>query len=141
MFNPTRTQARDLFFDTWRKYRAGTALTGMETLALEVILLHPEYHAVLEDPERYRDRDYRPETGETNPFLHLSLHVAVREQLSIDQPIGIREHHRKLLLAQGDAHEAEHRLMECLLETIWQAQREGTAPDVDIYFGCLARLT
>ena len=77
MFNPSREQVRRFFFDTWGKYRAATPLQGLETVALEVILLHPEYHAVLETPERSVDRDYTPETGQTNPFLHLSLHLAL----------------------------------------------------------------
>lgn len=137
MFSPSREQARDLFFDTWRKYRAGEPLSGMETLAIDVILQHPEYHRLLEQPERYRHRDYVPEAGETNPFLHLSLHLAIREQLSIDQPAGIRARHHELIDHLGDAHEADHVLLECLAEMIWQAQRTGTPPDAGVYFGCL----
>ena len=86
MFNPSREEVREMFFATWRKYRAGEPLAGIETIALQVILLHPEYHAVLDHPERYRDRDY---VDESNPFLHMSLHLALEEQLSIDQPPGI----------------------------------------------------
>lgn len=137
MFNPTREQVRDLFFATWRKYRAGQPLEGIETLAVEVILQHPEYHPVLEDPERHRHRDYLPEAGETNPFLHMSLHLALREQLSIDQPAGIRARHAALLAALGDAHDAEHAMLDCLAETVWQAQRRGAAPDPAVYLGCL----
>src|SRR3972149_10565344 len=90
MFNHSREQVRRYFFDTWGKYRASTPLQGLETVALQVILLHPEYHALLEVPERSADRDYTPEMGQTNPFLHLSLHLALEEQLSIDQPAGGR---------------------------------------------------
>src|SRR3954467_15605193 len=86
MFSPSRDQVRDTFFETWRKYRAGEPLTGIETLAVDVILAHPEYHAILSDPERSRERDY---VDEGNPFLHMSLHVALEEQISIDQPRGI----------------------------------------------------
>ena len=89
MFEPTREQVREFFFETWRKVQAGEALTGMEALALDVVLLHPEYHAVLADPARTREQEYFPELGQTNPFLHLSLHLALEEQLSIDQPRGI----------------------------------------------------
>ena len=90
MFNPSRDQARQFFFDAWQKYRAGQPLEGLETVAVEVALAHPEYHDTLDDPERFLDRDYTPDAGQTNPFLHLSLHVAIEEQLSIDQPPGIR---------------------------------------------------
>ena len=137
MFNPTREQARGLFFEAWRKYRAGEPLAGMEALALDVILLHPEYHAVLGEPERYRDREYFPELGETNPFLHMSLHVALEEQLSIDQPPGIAALLRALAERRGDRHDALHQAIECLAETVWRAQREGAAPDASAYLDCL----
>ena len=82
MFNPTRDQARAFLFDVWEKYRAGQPIGALEAMALDVVLLHPEYHAVLEDRERYLDRDWTPEGGATNPFLHLSMHLAIGEQLS-----------------------------------------------------------
>ena len=89
MFNPSRDQVRSFFIDTWRKARAKEVLTPMETIAADIIALHPEYHAVVEDPEAVH-RDFPPEAGQINPFLHLSLHLAIEEQLSIDQPPGIR---------------------------------------------------
>ncbi|MCB1949022.1 DUF1841 family protein [Nitrosomonas sp.] len=137
MFKPTRDQARQLFFDTWRKYRQQEPLTGIEQIALEVILLHPEYHRMLEDEERYRDKDYSPEMGETNPFLHLSMHVAIKEQLSINQPIGISERFIQLQQQTGNEHDAAHQVMECLAEMLWQAQRSQTSPDAAVYFSCL----
>ena len=85
MFNPSREQARRLFFDAWRKYREKKPMVGLENVALDVVLLHPEYHAALDDPQRYAERDYGPEAGQTNPFLHMSLHLAIEEQISIDQ--------------------------------------------------------
>lgn len=139
MFNPTREEARQFLFDTWRKYREREMLSAMENLALEVILLHPEYQAVLEDAERYRDKDYLPEMGDTNPFLHMSMHIAIKEQLSIDQPVGIRQRFERLLKKTGDEHTAMHQVMECLVEMIWQAQRNQSAPDASIYFACLDR--
>lgn len=114
-------------------------LSAMENLALEVILLHPEYQAVLEDAERYRDKDYLPEMGDTNPFLHMSMHIAIKEQLSIDQPVGIRQRFERLLKKTGDEHTAMHQVMECLVEMIWQAQRNQSAPDASVYFACLDR--
>jgi hypothetical protein len=89
MYNPSRDQVRQFFCDTWGKYRQNLPLEGLETKALDVILLHPEYHGLLADRGGAVERDYTPDTGEANPFLHLSLHLAVEEQLSIDQPPGI----------------------------------------------------
>jgi hypothetical protein len=137
MFSPSRDQARQFFFDSWRKYRAGETLSGLEAVALQVILLHPEYHALFDDPERNLDRDYAPEHGALNPFLHLSLHLAIEEQLSIDQPSGIRAAFERLRAKTGDEHDAKHALLECLAETIWQAQRGNTAPDQALYLECL----
>ena len=139
MFQPTRAQARHLFFDTWARYRAGLPLEGAQTLALEAVLEHPEYHALLEDAERYGEREYFPEQGETNPFLHLALHVALLEQLSIDQPAGIRTHYERLRRASGDAMQAQHLLMECLAEALWQSQRQGVPLSEAGYADCLRR--
>ncbi|MGV8711364.1 MAG: DUF1841 family protein [Nitrosomonas sp.] len=139
MFKPSRDQARQLFFETWRKYRQHEILSGIETIALDVILLHPEYHIILDNPERYLTRDYLPETGEINPFLHMSMHLALSEQLSIDQPRGICDRFSRLQKMTGDDHIAAHHVLECLAEMIWQAQRNDTAPDASIYLGCLNR--
>ncbi len=139
MFAPSRDQARQFFFDTWRKYCRGETLSEIEKVALQAITLHPEYHALLDDPERYLDHDFTPEDGGLNPFLHLSLHLAIEEQLSIDQPPGIRAHFERIAAATGSEHDAKHALLECLAETIWQAQRTGTAPDEGIYLDCLER--
>jgi Domain of unknown function (DUF1841) len=136
MFNPSRDDVREMFFGAWRKYREGIPLVGIESLALDVILEHPEYHAVLEAPQRYRSREY---TDETNPFLHMSLHVALEEQLSIDQPPGIRTRWQALLERSGERHEALHHAIECLAETLWRAQRDGAPPDAAAYLSCLER--
>ena len=128
-----------MFFETWRKYRQREILSGIETIALEVILMHPEYHDILADAERYLDKDYLPEAGDTNPFLHMSMHVAIKEQMSIDQPIGICKRFDLLRQKTGNEHDATHRIMECLAEMIWHAQRNKTAPDAVIYFDCLDR--
>jgi len=135
MFQPTRDQARDTFFEAWRKYRAAEPLVGMEALALEVILQHPEYHAALSDPERTRAREY---VDESNPFLHMSLHLALEEQLSIDQPPGIVARFRALLQRYGERHDALHHALECLAETVWRSQREQAPPDARAYLECLA---
>ncbi len=139
MFNPSRDEARRFLVDAWQKYRASQPLSDLEAIVARIVAQHPEYHAVLESPERHAHRDYAPEGGETNPFLHLSLHLAVAEQLAIDQPPGIRAAFERIRDARGDEHAALHALIECLAETVWQAQRAGTAPDAATYLGCLAR--
>jgi Domain of unknown function (DUF1841) len=138
MFAPTRDEARRFFFDTWGKYRRGEALSGLEQTALQVILLHPEYHEMLADPARNADRDFGPESAQLNPFLHLALHLAIEEQLSIDQPPGIRAHY-EVLAAKTSEHDAKHGVLECLGETIWEAQRTGAEPDAAAYLECLER--
>ena len=101
--------------------------------------MHPEYHATVEDAGDSRDRDYRPRSGDGNPFLHLSLHLAVAEQLAIDQPPGIRAEFERLRASRGDEHAALHAVLECLGETVWHAQRHRTPPDAKLYLECLAR--
>ena len=137
MFNPSRAQARDFLFEVWEKHRAGTALTPLESIALSIVLEHPEYHAILGDRERYRERDWKPEGGETNPFLHVQMHLAIEEQLSIDQPPGIRAAVAALARSRGSMHEARHEVMECLAEAIWQAQRNGAPFDNASYLDCI----
>jgi hypothetical protein len=139
IFSPTRGQARQFFFETWRRYKAGEPLEGLQQAALQVILLHAEYHPLLDQPDRYTDADWPPEAGTLNPFLHLSLHLAVQEQLSIDQPQGVRENFVRLRAKLGDEHDALHSVVECLGETVWQAQRDARLPDEVSYLDCLRR--
>jgi hypothetical protein len=136
MFSPSRDDVRQMFFGAWRKYRQAVPLVGIEAAALDVILQHPEYHGVLEEPQRYLERDY---TDESNPFLHMSLHLALEEQLSIDQPPGIRGRWEALLRRSAGRHEALHHAIECLAEMLWHAQRDGTPPDAAAYLSCLER--
>lgn len=139
MFNPSRDEVRRFLIDAWRKHRDGLPATPLEMLAGELIAGHPEYHALLESGDAAIDRDWLPEHGETNPFLHLSMHLSIREQVSIDQPAGVAAHHARLTRALGSALEAEHVMMDCLGEMIWQAQRHHTAPDPAIYLDCLSK--
>jgi hypothetical protein len=139
MYTPSREEARRFLAAAWAKYRAAAPLSALEQMAAEIIAQHPEYHALIEQPERALDRDYPPEAGEVNPFLHLSLHLAIAEQLAIDQPPGIRAHFDRLAAARGDEHAALHAVQECLSEVIWHAQRHGTAPDGALYLACLER--
>ena len=139
MFNPSRAQVRDLFFETWRKARSGEPLAGIEALALEAALLHPEYHRVLDAPEHYREQEYFPELGETNPFLHLSLHVALEEQLAIDQPAGVRMRFARIERQSADRHAALHAAIDCLAEMLWRAQTDGAPSDATGYLACLEK--
>lgn len=139
MFNPSRDQVRQFFFGVWDKYLNKQPLEGAELPALAVILDHPEYHGVLENPDRHQDKDYLPEHGETNPFLHMSMHLALAEQVSIDQPPGIRDLLEQLSSKLGERMVAEHAAIDCLAEMIWQAQRQGTAYDAGLYFECLKK--
>jgi len=138
-FDPSRDEARDFLFESWRKYRAKELLMPLEDLAAQLIAKHPEYFDVLENPEHHQDRDFPPEHGTTNPFLHLMMHLTIEEQISIDQPAGIRAHFVRLTNKFESEHEAQHHMMECLSEMIWQAQRNRTQPDAAVYFACLEK--
>jgi hypothetical protein len=140
MFNPSRDQARDFLFEAWRKYNApnpNTPLTSLEAIAVDIIAKHPEYHAQFARRDQFVDRDYAPEQGETNPFLHISMHIAIQEQIAIDQPRGIRAAHSTLSAKLASAMEAEHQIMECLAEMIWQAQQTSSAPSAENYLSCI----
>ena len=137
MFSPTRDEARNFLFETWLKRREGALLTPLEDLTSQLIEKHPEYHDLLADPERYQVMDYAPEHGATNPFLHLMMHLTIEEQISINQPYGVRAHFERLTHKHESEHDAQHAMMECLSEMIWQAQRSNTAPDAVIYLTCL----
>ena len=125
LYNPSRDQARQFLFDAWAKFQQHSTLSDLEKIAVEVIQMHPEYHNILGSPERYMAQQYFPEMGVTNPFLHLSLHLSVIEQISINQPVGITQVYDKLLQKYNDKHLAQHDLLECLAETIWQAQHNN----------------
>jgi len=140
MFGNDRAQMRHIYIEAWRKYREGLPASPLETAIGELVAIHPEYHPILEVPAGAIDREYLPEGGEGNPFLHLAMHLGLREQVGTDRPAGIAEIHRRLSQRLGDAHEAEHRMMECLAETIWQAQRAQQPPDDEEYMACLGRL-
>ena len=138
MFDPSRDQARQFFIDAWTKHRDGSVLTPMESLFVGIAALHPEYQRFLEDPEAI-DRDFSPEDGQINPFLHLSLHLAVEEQLSIDQPPGLKPAFAQLQLRLGNRHDALHEVLECLGETLWRAQRDRQPPDGAAYVAAVRK--
>lgn len=132
MFGQNRDQLRQMWTDAWNKFMQHQPLQPLEQQLVEVIKLHPEYHALLS----HTQADYLPELGQSNPFLHMGMHLALREQINTNRPAGINECYQKLT-RKLDAHEAEHSLMECLAEALWQAQRNQTAPDEAAYLQCL----
>jgi len=140
LFNPTREEVRRFFCDTWKKKTEDHILTPMEMIASDWMVQHPEYHALLSDPEGAVAQDYTPERGETNPFLHLSMHLSISEQISIDQPPGIKAIAEKLAKKLGSEHEAQHAMMECLGQVMWEAQREGQALSPEKYLEALQKL-
>ncbi len=140
LFRQDRDQLRQFYCDVWHRQRAGEALTPLERQVFNVILLHPEYQPLLEHPDAALNRDYLPELGETNPFLHMGLHLALHEQLATDRPAGIRALTQRLRRARPDGHDLEHRMMDCLAEAIWRGQRDNIPPDEAQYIQCLERL-
>lgn len=139
MFSQDRHSYRQAFMTAWVKSQSGEALEPLEAQIVEILRLHPEYQDLLEEPDATLDRDWLPEQGETNPFLHLGLHLAILEQLTIDRPAGIRKLHRNLATATGDVHEADHRVMACLSEALWRVQHDGKPFDEKAYLKCLKR--
>jgi hypothetical protein len=139
MFTPSQHDVRRFFCDTHRKRRQGLPLTPMETVAADWIGEHPEYHAELDDVEAALAAVYDVEAGRTNPFLHLSMHLSISEQVSIDQPRGIKQAYALLAAKRGSAHEAQHEVMECLGEMMWESQRSGLPPDGHKYIDCVRR--
>lgn len=138
MFGQDREQMRRFFAEAWRRRLDAAPLEPMERLVAGVIEQHPEYHGLLEDARL--DREYPPELGATNPFLHMGMHIALKEQVAAGNPAGIAALHTRISERLGDAHEAEHRMMECLGEALWRAQRDGAMPDEAAYLECLRRL-
>ncbi len=138
---PDRGSTREVFFRAWRHYSDGKPLEGVERVLVAVALRHPEYHALLDDPQEHLGRDYSPIAGETNPFLHMGLHIAIEEQLALDEPRGIRNIYQTLLARNPDEHAVQHDIMECLGEWLRQAQNHGSGLDQTPYVACLTRLT
>ena len=137
MFAPSRDQVRQFFRDAWKKHRERLPVVGLEATAIDIILRHPEYRALLESDTAIAE-EYTPERGETNPFLHLSLHLAIAEQLSIDQPHGIRAAY-EAIAARRDAHAAEHVLLDALGTVIFEAQSAGRPLDPEAYVEAVRR--
>jgi hypothetical protein len=140
MFSNDRNSLRRYYCTVWDKAGAGQPLEPLERIIAEVIGAHPEYQSVLTDSEAALEREYTPELGETNPFLHMGMHIAIQEQVGGNRPTGILGVYQQLCRQAGDSHTAEHQMMECLGETLWEAQRNGTEPDERVYLERLRRL-
>ena len=140
MFGNDRSQLRKMFFDSWKKFQSGEELQPLEQMISQIIQQHPEYHHLLEDEQAHLDKDYTPEMGETNPFLHMSMHIAIAEQLSTDRPAGIKDLYQQLLGKLSESHTVEHHIMECMGQMMWEAQRNNMMPDEQLYMECLRKL-
>jgi len=140
IFGQDRNQLRQMYIDAWRKQQAGELMQPLEVMIAEIVALHPEYHRLLEGGEDALDRDFNPEMGESNPFMHMGMHIAIREQLGTDRPPGIAMAHKQLMRRLQDAHEAEHQIMECLGRALWEAQQNNTTPDESQYLRCVQKL-
>ncbi len=139
MFNPSKDDVRLFFCETWKKSISGAVLTPLEAIACDWIRQHPEYENDLADSNQALAADYDAAKGKSNPFLHLSMHLSIAEQVSVDQPPGIRDAHNALATKLGSEHEAHHQIMECLGEMLWTSQRNGTPPDGLAYIECVKR--
>lgn len=139
MFNPSQNDVRRFFCEAWRKHGSALPLTPIEAQAADWINEHPEYHADLADLDAALAAVFDVEAGRTNPFLHLSMHLSITEQVGIDQPRGIKQAFELLRHRLGSAHAAQHEVMECLGEMIWASQRSGLPPDGQAYLDCVRR--
>jgi hypothetical protein len=136
MFGQDRTELRQMFFTAWKKHQSKQIMEPLEAVVAKIIELHPEYHPLLENQDTL-DKDYTPEMGETNPFLHMAMHISIQEQLSTKRPTGIEQIHQSMLSKTKDPHETEHIMMECLGKMLWEAQSQNRAPDENDYLNCL----
>jgi hypothetical protein len=138
MFTPSQHDVRRFFCEAFRKHRSGEILTPIEAIARDWIIQHPEYDDILSDVDAALVAEFSAEQGQSNPFLHLSMHLSISEQISIDQPIGIRGAFTLLAQSRGE-HEAHHEIMECLGEMLWQSQRTNQPPDGAAYIDAIKR--
>lgn len=138
IFGQDRGELRRMYADAWKKRSEGLPLSPLETQIADVVELHPEYHAAVSSDDL--NQDFTPEGGQTNPFLHMGLHLGLREQVATNRPAGIRGVFQALVERSGDPHAAEHGMIDCLAETLWEAQRANRPPDEQEYLEKLRRL-
>ncbi|MBL1141292.1 MAG: DUF1841 family protein [Proteobacteria bacterium] len=140
MFVQNRNEARDYFFQVWDKHKNKLPLEPIEVIISDVIAEHPEYHHYLDDQELSSKNDFKPEQNQTNPFLHMGMHIALKEQVSSDRPSGIIQVFNQIMNKSVSVHDAEHKMMECLGQSLWEAQRNNSLPDENQYLECLRRI-
>ncbi|MCH9693673.1 MAG: DUF1841 family protein [Gammaproteobacteria bacterium] len=138
IFGQDRNELRKMYADTWRKHVDRSPLSPLEAQIAAVIEIHPEYHVAVSSDAL--DKDFLPGDGETNPFLHMGLHLGIREQIATNRPTGIKAVFDTVAARCGDIHDAEHQMIECLAETLWEAQSQNTAPDEQKYLQRLQQL-
>ncbi len=141
MFGQDRTELRQMFFTAWKKHQNKQIMEPLEAVVAKIVELHPEYHALLENEASEIDKDYTPEMGQTNPFLHMAMHISIQEQLSTKRPAGIEHLYQSMLNKHKDPHETEHMMMECLGKMLWEAQSQNKMPDENDYLICLKSYT
>lgn len=139
MFGNDRMAMRRYFSDAWHKAQTGEPLIPLQQMIVDIIRQHPEYHPLLEAGEASLDRDFMPDQGESNPFLHMGMHITLQEQIGTDRPGGIRLIYQQAVAKWGDSHHAEHQMMECLGKMLWEAQRDNRMPDEQAYLSCLGK--
>lgn len=140
VFTQDRDALRQQYHDVWHKMQISGILTALEQMIADVIALHPEYHPILSAPVQ-AGQEYFVENGQTNPYLHMGLHIAIREQLSIDRPAGIVLAYQRLLSKTADQHTAEHLIIDCLAEQLWLAQQQQQPPSEMAYLKAVQRLS
>jgi hypothetical protein len=138
IFGQDRSELRQMYLDAWRKFTTGATMSPLDVQIAQVIEDHPEYHELMTGEAV--EASFTPEGGQSNPFLHMGLHLAIREQVATDRPPGIAAVFNALLIRHGDAHSAEHEAIECLAESLWEAQRANEMPDEQAYLERLRRL-
>jgi hypothetical protein len=140
LFPTDRRSLRRMYVEAWQRSRQSLPLEPLQARIADVVTVHPEYHAALEAGGETLEKDWHGEDGQSNPFLHMGMHLAIREQAATDRPAGIAAIHRALSERLGDPHAAEHLMMECLAAELWRAQQNGIAPDESDYLEALRRL-
>jgi len=135
----SRDEIRQIYLKVWQKMQNQSVLEPMEAIIADVVKLHPEYYPLLEEGASVVEKDFSPEDGQTNPFLHMGMHITLREQAGGDRPAGIQAIYQKLVQQKG-MHETEHAMMECLGQALWNAQRLNQMPDENAYLACLRLL-
>ena len=139
-YGETIQETRHIFFSSWEKYQHKKPLLPLEQDIVQVLLAHPEYHHFLQNPGKYHEQSYYPEFGETNPFLHMGLHLAIREQIATDRPVGIATVYNNCLKKYDNPLDVEHVMMDQLAECLWLSQKNNLPPDEDHYLNALINL-